>query len=84
MTRFPQVRVKVDETREDEKAARVEDLRAVRGESLSHRGNRTVAQRHVEGSVASCNGVDEPAAANEEVRQALSRSPSHGRPVRRR
>ena len=84
MSRLPQVRVKVDETREDEKAARVEDLRAVGGESLADRQDRAVAKRHVEIPVAPRGGIDEPAAANEEIHHDASRSPSHGRPVRRR
>ena len=76
--------MKVDETREDEKAARVEDLRAVGGEPLPHRQYRTLAKGHVEIPVAPRGGIDEPAAANEKIRHDASRSPSHGRPVRRR
>jgi len=76
--------VKIDETREDEKTARVEDLCAVRGESFANCRDCAVAEGHVEITVASRDGIYEPPAPNEEIRHGPSRSPSHGRPVRSR
>jgi hypothetical protein len=76
--------VQVDEAGQHEQAGGVEHLGAVGGEALPDRSDEPVAEEDVERPVAARRRVDDAAAAHEESPHIPSRSPSQGRPARRR
>ena len=82
-SRLAQVRVEVDEARENEEPRRVEDLRAVGGEMRSDFDDHAVPEEEIEGSVPAGGGIHEPPARHEQ-RPAHAVSPSQVWPVRRR